>query len=69
MKSPQSKTNEKFNELPNVMNCIDSDINECNLTPVKCNDQTSDCMNQVGSYSCICKNGFVKADNGTCVRK
>ena len=53
----------------NVSMLFSPDVDECKMVPAKCSDQTSDCVNTDGSYSCVCKNGFKKASNGTCVRK
>ncbi|KAL4229260.1 Mucin-4 [Mactra antiquata] len=46
------------------INC-DTDINECTDANI-CGDPNKVCSNTVGSYTCICRNGFVLS-NGNCV--
>ena len=44
------------------------DINECDNLLHTCNSETSTCRNNYGSYSCVCKKGFIKLQgNNTCV--
>lgn len=42
-----------------------TDINEC-LSSHKCDMEVSTCVNNVGSYTCVCKDGYEKI-NGICV--
>jgi len=39
-------------------NCVD--INECEVNPSVCNQDSSTCKNNLGSYSCECKSGYNK---------
>ena len=48
----------KFNNLLLII-----DINEC-LIDV-CNNETEECINTLGSFSCICANGY-RRWNGYC---
>ena len=45
------------------------DIDECEGDPNICNDSLLECLNFDGDYMCICKQGFVKSDNGSCFGK
>ena len=38
------------------------DVNECKLTPPVCDDG-EECLNTIGSYSCGCVIGYVRADD------
>ena len=49
----------------NGTNC-EYDIDECEGDPSICNDSLLECLNFDGDYMCICKEGFVKSDNGSC---
>lgn len=49
------------------------DINEClaaalELSNLCESDQNTKCVNNIGSYECVCVPGYVR-DNGTCQRK
>lgn len=39
------------------------DINECNLNDACTNVGNSTCVNNPGSYECVCGNGFVREGN------
>ena len=42
-----------------------TDIDECHSNPHACNGtRTSGCVNSVGDYSCLCKNGYKATDDG-----
>lgn len=45
------------------MACVD--INECALGTFDC-DPNSDCVNQPGTYTCVCHEGYVKS-GGKCI--
>ena len=40
------------------------DVDEC-AEPGACDEAVSRCENSPGSYSCVCKDGFAKRENGT----
>ncbi|XP_053386927.1 uncharacterized protein LOC123542089 isoform X2 [Mercenaria mercenaria] len=42
------------------------DINECESDHQACNDSRTMCVNSVGSYTCECRAGFHKTDEGDC---
>ena len=43
--------------------CID--INECIWNAHTCS-YNEDCVNEIGNFSCLCKNGFELQSNGSC---
>ncbi len=38
--------------------CVIVDVNECLSNANNCNDESSSCLNTIGSYVCNCKSGF-----------
>jgi len=44
-------------------NCCCSDVDECSTG--SCDATTSTCVNTLGSYRCVCKDGF-EADSDLC---
>ena len=48
------------------LNVVDdlTDINECSNNRVCGNDKN--CVNNPGSYSCVCKNGYQQLSDGSC---
>ena len=40
-----------------ILNNSSTDIDECMLGTADC-DPNADCMNQIGSYDCICRDGY-----------
>ena len=51
-----------------ILLCLSLDINECDLGLDDCDDaRVADCINNPGSYSCVCKTGYTGSGrNGTC---
>ncbi|XP_053386930.1 uncharacterized protein LOC123542087 [Mercenaria mercenaria] len=47
-------------------NRCNDDINECELKHQACNDPRKFCVNSLGSYTCECRAGFYKTDQGDC---
>lgn len=43
------------------------DLDECSEMKNPCGAGEK-CENQPGTYTCICDTGYVKADNGACVK-
>lgn len=43
------------------------DINECASNP--CDKKTENCQNQLGTYTCKCKKGWVRTKQGKCKKK
>ncbi|CAF3508982.1 unnamed protein product [Rotaria socialis] len=52
---------EKFN-----LTSVCTDIDECGRKMDNCTSESSVCHNTIGSYECICKNGY-QLTNGSCV--
>jgi hypothetical protein len=46
----------------------DADINECDILVDPCQDVKKECINEPGSYSCRCKDGYSEND-GQCQGK
>lgn len=53
-----------FSRLKRLSN-LNTDENECTSGKHKCDLKTSICQNTVGSYRCVCKNGY-KESAGKC---
>ncbi len=34
------------------------DVNECDEGTDDCDDETEDCVNTIGSFKCVCKEGY-----------
>lgn len=43
------------------------DVNECEGGTAPCDEATEVCSNLLGTYSCKCKSGLVKGEEGKCV--
>ena len=46
-----------FNRLHKEISTIISDVNECNVGSHECSPNAT-CTNEMGNYTCDCKNGF-----------
>ncbi|UMM25424.1 hypothetical protein L5515_005257 [Caenorhabditis briggsae] len=44
------------------------DVDECN-NAIMCDDENSKCENTIGSFNCVCLEGFKKSDDDKCVLK
>ena len=49
----------------NIILSLFTDVNECEIGCDNC-DQNADCINTIGSFSCMCQSGFV-GDGITCL--
>ena len=45
-----------------------SDIDECTLSPPSCDNSTEVCINRKGSFSCSCRQGYIR-QKGECQPK
>ena len=45
--------------------CIIADIDECSLNQGNCSP--NECVNAPGSFNCVCRNGHILAQDGTCI--
>ncbi|XP_013392399.1 neurogenic locus notch homolog protein 2-like [Lingula anatina] len=43
----------------------DTDVDECATTPGICGDR-GECVNNLGSYDCVCPSGYMKSQTGSC---
>ena len=48
-----------------VIMILPADIDECGLGTDNCSKQTETCLNTVGSYLCLCLEGYSR-QNGVC---
>ena len=44
------------------------DIDECTMMLDNCNDQTTVCFNTLGSFDCVCRDGYVNPNGSSCQR-
>ena len=52
--------------IPNLS--LAADLDECSVAVDICPDNTTQCVNTLGSYECLCKKGFLEV-NRKCVCK
>uniref|UniRef100_A0A0N5C8J5 EGF-like domain-containing protein n=1 Tax=Strongyloides papillosus TaxID=174720 RepID=A0A0N5C8J5_STREA len=54
----------KFEFDPDLQICVD--VDECQNKIGKCG-KNQECVNYVGGYACLCRPGFIKSKNGSCI--
>ena len=53
-----------FSKIRYNIDCLCVDIDECSASINVCDALNTICVNTIGSFSCICTNGYTQAGDG-----